>query len=52
MPSDTVIAMFAYRPAELGVPDKRPVDVLKFAHEGLFAIRNVSSWPSASDAFG
>src|SRR5262245_11608587 len=52
MPSVTVIAMFAYRPAAAGVPDRRPVDALKVAHDGLLLIRNLSVCPSASDALG
>ncbi len=34
------------------MPLKRPVDVLKLAHDGLFAIEKVSACPSGSDAEG
>jgi hypothetical protein len=36
----------------LGVPDKRPVVVLKVAQTGLLATENVSVFPSASVALG
>ena len=36
----------------LGVPDKRPVVVLNVAQVGLFAIENVSAFPSGSEALG
>jgi hypothetical protein len=34
------------------VPLSRPVNVLKLAHEGMFAIENVSAWPFGSEAAG
>ena len=46
--------MFEYVPtsATLGVPDSRPVLVLKTAHAGLFWMLNASVSPSASDDVG
>ena len=53
-PSDTVIETFGYEPtfAAAGVPLKRPVEVLKLAHDGRLAIENVSACPSGSEAVG
>jgi hypothetical protein len=36
----------------VGVPDKRPVDVLNAAHDGLLEMLNVSLSPFASLALG
>jgi hypothetical protein len=36
----------------LGVPDKRPVELLKVAQMGLLATENVSAFPSGSEALG
>jgi hypothetical protein len=54
LPSLTLIWMFEYVPAfeAEGVPESCPVEVLKLAHEGRFAIENVSVSPFASDAVG
>jgi len=54
VPSDTAIAIFEVVVASLaaGVPLNRPVVLLNAAHDGLFAIENVSVWPSGSDAVG
>ena len=54
VPSDTEIVMLPYAPNCVlrGVPDKRPVRFLKTAQAGLFAIENVSAFPSASVALG
>lgn len=54
LPSLTRITMFEYVPtcALVGVPDKRPVDVLKLAHAGLLEILNVNESPFASFAVG
>lgn len=52
LPSDTEITMLEVVPANVGVPLNWPELVLKVAHEGLFAILNVSVWPSGSDAVG
>ena len=54
LPSLTRIVMFANVPTfELvGVPDKRPVEVLKAAHDGLLEMLNVSLSPFASLAVG
>jgi hypothetical protein len=54
LPSLTRIVMFENVPTfELvGVPDKRPVEVLNAAHAGLFEILNVSLSPFASLALG
>ena len=53
-PSDTEITMPVYEPtlAAVGVPLKRPVVELNVAHDGRFAIENVSVWPSGSEAVG
>ena len=53
-PSEAVMTMAANVPAlaAAGVPESRPVDVLKLAHDGLFEMLNVSAWPSGSDAVG
>jgi hypothetical protein len=54
VPSLTRIVTFAYEPTfeALGVPDKRPVVVLNAAHDGLFAMLNVSALPFGSLAVG
>ena len=52
VPSFTLITMLEYLPATVGVPLKRPVAVLKVAHEGGLIIEKVSGLPSASDAVG
>ena len=46
--------MFEYAPTLplLGEPERAPVVVLKVAHDGLFAMLNVSLSPSASLAAG
>lgn len=51
-PSDTLIFTPDVLPVALGVPLNLPVDVLKLAHEGLFAMENVSVLPSGSFAVG
>jgi hypothetical protein len=53
-PSLTEMTMLAYEPTLLlvGVPDSRPVEVLKVAQEGLFTMANASAWPSGSLADG
>jgi hypothetical protein len=51
-PSDTLIFTPDVVPVELGVPLSFPVDVLKLAQEGLFAMENVSVLPSGSLAVG
>jgi hypothetical protein len=53
-PSLTLITMFEYVPMlpVRGVPLSAPVDVLKDAHDGRFAIENRSESPSASAALG
>ena len=54
LPSDTEITMFEVLPtlAAAGVPLRRPVDVLKLAHDGLLVIENVRVCPSGSEAVG
>ena len=54
LPSLTRITMFEYVPtcASVGVPLKRPVEVLKDAHAGLFEMLNVSESPFESLAVG
>lgn len=54
LPSLTRIKMLLNLPTLefVGVPDKRPVDVLNAAHEGLFEMLNVSLSPFASLAVG
>ena len=55
VPSDTeIVTPLKVMPAKLllGVPDKRPVALLKAAHVGLLATENVSAFPSASVALG
>src|ERR1700722_19088721 len=53
-PSVTVIAMFEYVPTLLavGVPDNRPVAVLKLAQDGAFATANAIFRPLGSVAAG
>jgi hypothetical protein len=53
-PSDTRMTMFEYVPtcALVGVPLKRPVDVLKVAHEGRLEMLNVNLSPFGSRAVG
>ena len=53
-PSDTLIRILEYVPssASEGVPDRRPVLLLKLAQDGLPWIENVSVSPSASLADG
>ena len=53
-PSLTLITMFEYVPMlpVRGVPASAPVDELKEAHDGRFAIENRSESPSASAAIG
>jgi hypothetical protein len=54
VPSLTLIVTFEYVPTFelLGVPDSRPVVVLKLAHDGLLAMLNVSVLPFGSLAVG
>ena len=54
LPSLTLMTMPEVVPASAaaGVPDSRPVDVLKLAHDGRFAMANVSVSLSGSDAVG
>jgi hypothetical protein len=54
VPSLTLILMFENVPvcALLGVPDNRPVVVLKAAQAGLFVMLKVSVLPSGSRAVG
>ena len=53
-PSLTLMRMSTYSPTaeDVGVPDRRPIDVLKDAHVGRLTIANVSVFPSGSDAAG
>jgi hypothetical protein len=53
-PSLTLMRMSMYSPAELaeGVPDRRPVELLKDAQAGRLAMLKVSVSPSGSDAVG
>ena len=53
-PSVTEMTMFDVVPTlpAAGVPFRRPVDVLKLAHDGLLLIENVKAWPSGSEAAG
>jgi hypothetical protein len=54
MPSLTLITMFAYDPAceDVGVPLRRPFEVLNVAQPGLFAMLKASVSPFASEADG
>lgn len=54
LPSLTLITMFELVPtsAAVGVPDRRPVVVLKLAQAGLFAIPKATVSLSGSDAVG
>lgn len=54
LPSLTRITMFEYVPtcASVGVPLKRPVEVLNDAHAGLFETLNVNESPFESLAVG
>jgi len=52
LPSLTEITMLLFVPVALGVPESLPVDVLKVAHDGLFAMLKVSVSPFASLAVG
>lgn len=52
VPSLTLITIPEWTDAIVGVPESRPVLVLKLAHTGLFAIENPSVFPSASLAVG
>jgi len=54
VPSLTLIAMFASVPAFplAGVPESVPVDVLKLAQEGMFAIEKTSVLPVLLVAVG
>lgn len=54
VPSETVITMFDVVPTccAVGVPDNRPVVLLKLAHAGLLLMEYVSDCPSGSDATG
>ena len=53
LPSLTLMMMFWYVPTLAAVArfDSRPVLVLKTSHAGLLRIENLSSSPSASEAF-
>ncbi len=53
-PSFAVITMFEYFPTLLvdGVPDNRPVEVLKLAQDGVFEIVNTILRPLGSTAVG
>src|SRR5688572_18655225 len=51
-PSVTTIRIDENVPVDDGVPDRRPVDVLNVAQEGLLRTENVSVRPSASLAVG
>jgi len=52
LPSLTEITMPLLVPAAVGVPESRPLDVLKAAHEGLFAMLKVRGSLFASLAVG
>src|SRR3954462_4274987 len=54
VPSDTLITTFEAVPTSViaGVPDRRPVAVLKVNQAGLLSTRNVSVSPSGSVALG
>src|ERR1043165_5759524 len=54
VPSDTEITMAAELPTSpaVGVPVRRPLVVLNVAQAGLLSMRQVSEWPSGSDAVG
>ena len=51
---ETEIDTLMYDPAcaAVGIPDRRPVEVLKLAQEGRLATEYVSAWPSGSVALG
>jgi hypothetical protein len=51
-PSLTLITIPANEPAAVGVPLRRPLDVLNVAQAGRFAMLNPSVLPSGSLAFG
>lgn len=51
-PSLTLIEMEFHKPTALGVPESCPVEELKLAQEGLFAMEYVSVLPSGSAAVG
>ena len=52
VPSLTRITMLPNVPVEPGVPERRPVVVLKVAHDGLFWMLKASVLPSGSEAEG
>jgi len=52
VPSVTEIEMPLATPAAVGVPVRRPDEVLKVAQDGLLLIENRSVWPSGSLAVG
>jgi hypothetical protein len=51
-PSLTRIWMLPQSPTAEGVPESRPLDVLKVAHQGLFVMLKVSLARSGSEAVG
>ena len=52
VPSLTLMMMLLKVPAAVGVPFRRPVELLNVAQVGLFWIVKPSDWPSASFAVG
>src|SRR5688572_7794593 len=51
-PSVAMIMIDAKVPAAVGVPERRPVDVLNVAQDGRLRMENVSALPSGSRAVG